>query len=126
MPQTGGTSAEISPQDEGGWGTQGAALANVFPTMEAGGNSEVTGVASPAAPSAYGCTLSQAVPTSALVAAGTPRGSLAGEANTTTNVEATTADRGPFGIFPGFAVVPANGEVSFEVVFSPATLGEAW
>ncbi|CBJ28265.1 conserved unknown protein [Ectocarpus siliculosus] len=37
---------------------------------------------------------------------------------------ATAAGRGPFVIFPGFAVVPARGEVSFEVAFSPPALGE--
>lgn len=36
----------------------------------------------------------------------------------------SSADRGPFSIVPGFAVVPANGEVSFEVAFSPSSLGE--
>ncbi|CAN0093832.1 unnamed protein product, partial [Ectocarpus sp. 12 AP-2014] len=37
---------------------------------------------------------------------------------------ATAAGRAPFVIFPGFAVVPARGEVSFEVAFSPPGLGE--
>eukprot|EP00903_Cladosiphon_okamuranus_P011029 g10416.t1 len=34
-------------------------------------------------------------------------------------------DCGPFGIFPESAVVPAHGEFSFEVAFSPAGLGES-
>lgn len=36
----------------------------------------------------------------------------------------TAAARGPFAIVPGFAVVPAHGEVSFEVAFTPTSLGE--
>ncbi|CAB1097206.1 unnamed protein product [Ectocarpus sp. CCAP 1310/34] len=37
---------------------------------------------------------------------------------------ATAPGRGPFVIFPDFAVVPAQGEVSFEVAFSPPGLRE--
>lgn len=34
-------------------------------------------------------------------------------------------DTRPFGIFPEFAVLPAHGEFTFEVAFSPAGLGES-
>eukprot|EP00752_Nemacystus_decipiens_P011479 g10191.t1 len=38
---------------------------------------------------------------------------------------ARVPDTGPFGIFPEFAVVPAQGEVVFEVTFSPTGLRES-
>ncbi len=39
-------------------------------------------------------------------------------------VAASKPDRGPFEIFPRFAVVPAHGEASFEVSFTPGGLGQ--
>lgn len=45
--------------------------------------------------------------------------------DTTEAVAGRAPDKEPFGIFPEFAVVPAHGERTFEVAFSPPGLGES-
>lgn len=92
--------------------------------MEGGENTNAAAFTSPAAasPPPRNLTMSAALPPSSLVA-GSSAG-LAGETMATATEAEAVADRGPFAILPGFAVVPANGEVSFEVAFSPVSLGE--
>lgn len=111
-----------SPQGEGGRGGEGAALATL-PNIEERGNSHAIGFAPPFATLPHDDTIPRALPPSLLVAS--TSGDCAGRPIATAH-DVATADRGPFDIFPAFAVVPANGEVSFEVAFSPATLREAW
>lgn len=127
---TGGTGTDISPQEveggvgegEGEGGGEGAQLLAMLRDIKARESSNAVGLSSPATPLPRDGTMPLARPPSFLVA-DTSEG-LVDEADRASN-DATPADGVPFGIFPGYAVVPANGEVSFEVAFSPATLGEA-
>ena len=54
-----------------------------------------------------------------------PSSSVTAAAAAAAAAEAATAAAGrPFAIVPGFAVVPAHAEISFEVTFIPTSLGE--